>query len=87
MGLGTGPAVGGYGEALTGGGPRPEVTVPVAVAAVRDALDSDLDVPAAVTAVDEAVAEGRGVVQAARLLGVDLADRDLNASGRGGGNR
>lgn len=58
-----------------------------AVAAVRDALDSDLDVPAAVAAVDEAVAEGRGVVQAARLLGVDLADRDLNASGRGGGNR
>ncbi|MDP7551357.1 MAG: cysteine--tRNA ligase [Acidimicrobiales bacterium] len=58
-----------------------------AVGAVRDALDSDLDVPAAVEAVDEAVAEGRGVVQAAQLLGVELADRELNASRRGGGNR
>ncbi len=57
------------------------------VGAVRDALDSDLDVPAAVAAVDEAVAEGRGVAKAARLLGVDLADRDLNASRRGGRNR
>jgi L-cysteine:1D-myo-inositol 2-amino-2-deoxy-alpha-D-glucopyranoside ligase len=55
--------------------------------AVRDALDSDLDVPTAVATIDEAVAEGRGVVQAARLLGVDLTDWVTNGSGRGSGDR
>ena len=35
-------------------------------------LDDDLDTPAAVRALDEAVAAGRGVSQAAALLGVQL---------------
>ena len=39
---------------------------------VREALDDDLDVPAAIAAVDEAVAGGDGVDQAAALLGVVL---------------
>ncbi len=39
---------------------------------VREALDDDLDVPAAIAAVDEAVASGEGVDQAAALLGVVL---------------
>lgn len=43
-----------------------------ALAAVRQALDADLDTPAAVAAIDEAVEAGRGVRRAARLLGVDL---------------
>jgi L-cysteine:1D-myo-inositol 2-amino-2-deoxy-alpha-D-glucopyranoside ligase len=38
---------------------------------VRDALDNDLDCPAAVEAIDEAVAAGKGVSGAAALLGVD----------------
>ncbi|MEM9466515.1 MAG: cysteine--tRNA ligase [Actinomycetota bacterium] len=37
---------------------------------VRDALDDDLDVPAAIAAVDEAAARGIGVDRAAALLGV-----------------
>jgi L-cysteine:1D-myo-inositol 2-amino-2-deoxy-alpha-D-glucopyranoside ligase len=39
---------------------------------VRAALDDDLDVPAAVAAVDAAAAEGHGVSAAAALLGVNL---------------
>ncbi|HYI60880.1 MAG TPA: cysteine--tRNA ligase [Acidimicrobiales bacterium] len=39
---------------------------------VRAALDDDLDTPAAVAAVDTAAARGRGVSDAAALLGVDL---------------
>lgn len=39
---------------------------------VRAALDDDLDTPSAVAAIDEAVARGEGVDQAARLLGVNL---------------
>ena len=39
---------------------------------VRAALDDDLDLPAALAAVDEAVAGGRGVGAAAELLGVVL---------------
>src|SRR5438876_1544873 len=41
-----------------------------ALAAVRRALDDDLDTPAAVAAIDEAAASGRGVSAAAALLGV-----------------
>ena len=40
---------------------------------VRAALDDDLDTPAAVAAVDEAADLGKGVGQAAALLGVDLS--------------
>ena len=40
---------------------------------VRAALDDDLDTPAAVAAVDEAAELGKGVGQAAALLGVDLS--------------
>jgi L-cysteine:1D-myo-inositol 2-amino-2-deoxy-alpha-D-glucopyranoside ligase len=39
---------------------------------VRAALDNDLDTPAAVDAMDKAVAGGEGVSKAAALLGVDL---------------
>jgi L-cysteine:1D-myo-inositol 2-amino-2-deoxy-alpha-D-glucopyranoside ligase len=39
---------------------------------VRAALDDDLDTPAALRAVDEAVAAGRGVSDAAALLGITL---------------
>jgi L-cysteine:1D-myo-inositol 2-amino-2-deoxy-alpha-D-glucopyranoside ligase len=39
---------------------------------VRDALDADLDTPAAVAAIDRAAAAGGGVSEAAALLGVDL---------------
>ena len=39
---------------------------------VRDALDDDLDTPGAVAAIDEAVAAGHGVGDAAALLGVDI---------------
>jgi L-cysteine:1D-myo-inositol 2-amino-2-deoxy-alpha-D-glucopyranoside ligase len=41
-----------------------------ALAEVRAALDDDLDSPAALAAVDQAAAAGRGVSQAADLLGV-----------------
>ena len=44
----------------------------VAVSAVRDALDDDLDTPTAVAAVDAAAADGAGVASAAALLGVFL---------------
>jgi L-cysteine:1D-myo-inositol 2-amino-2-deoxy-alpha-D-glucopyranoside ligase len=43
-----------------------------ALAAVRAALDDDLDLPAAVTAVDTAAASGEGVSASAALLGVAL---------------
>jgi len=39
---------------------------------VRAALDNDLDTPAAIAAIDAAVARGEGVDQAAMLLGVNL---------------
>jgi L-cysteine:1D-myo-inositol 2-amino-2-deoxy-alpha-D-glucopyranoside ligase len=40
---------------------------------VRAALDDDLDTPTAIAAVDEAADLGKGVGQAAALLGVDLS--------------
>jgi L-cysteine:1D-myo-inositol 2-amino-2-deoxy-alpha-D-glucopyranoside ligase len=40
----------------------------------RAALDADLDTPGALAAVDRAAAAGRGVSEAAALLGVDLAE-------------
>ena len=43
--------------------------------AARAALDDDLDVPAAVAAIDAAVAVGHGVSEAAALLGVDAPPR------------
>jgi L-cysteine:1D-myo-inositol 2-amino-2-deoxy-alpha-D-glucopyranoside ligase len=43
-----------------------------ALDAVRHALDDDLDTPAAVAAIDDAVARGESVTVAARLLGIDL---------------
>jgi len=43
-----------------------------ALAEVRDALDDDLDTPAAIAALDAAAARGDGVSEAAALLGVDL---------------
>jgi L-cysteine:1D-myo-inositol 2-amino-2-deoxy-alpha-D-glucopyranoside ligase len=42
------------------------------LADVRAALDSDLDTPGAVAAIDAAAAAGGGVSEAAALLGVDL---------------
>ncbi len=45
-----------------------------ALAAVRAALDDDLDCPGALRAVDAAAAAGLGVSAAARLLGVQLED-------------
>ena len=39
---------------------------------VRDALDADLDTPAAVAAIDRAAAAGGGVSEAAALLGIDV---------------
>ena len=39
---------------------------------VRAALDEDLDAPAAVAAIDAAVAAGQGVSSAAALLGIVL---------------
>ena len=39
---------------------------------VRVALDDDLDTPSALAAIDDAVARGEGVAQAAALLGVEL---------------
>jgi L-cysteine:1D-myo-inositol 2-amino-2-deoxy-alpha-D-glucopyranoside ligase len=43
-----------------------------AVEEVRAALDSDLDTPSAVEAIDQAAARGDGVSEAAMLLGVDV---------------
>ncbi|MCB0970861.1 MAG: cysteine--tRNA ligase [Acidimicrobiales bacterium] len=54
------------GDAGDGAGP---------LAAVRAALDDDLDTPAAVAALDEAAARGESVADAAGLLGVDLTVR------------
>jgi L-cysteine:1D-myo-inositol 2-amino-2-deoxy-alpha-D-glucopyranoside ligase len=45
-----------------------------ALAAVRAALDDDLDTPGAVGAIDDAVAAGAGVSEAAMLLGVNIRD-------------
>ena len=45
-----------------------------ALAAVRAALDNDLDTPGALAALDAAAARGEPVAQAASLLGVDLVD-------------
>jgi L-cysteine:1D-myo-inositol 2-amino-2-deoxy-alpha-D-glucopyranoside ligase len=42
---------------------------------VRAALDDDVDTPAAVAAVDAAVEAGRGVSEAAALLGIDAPAR------------
>jgi L-cysteine:1D-myo-inositol 2-amino-2-deoxy-alpha-D-glucopyranoside ligase len=42
----------------------------------RDALDDDLDTPAALAAIDDAVANGEGVREAAGLLGVDLGSEE-----------
>lgn len=42
------------------------------LAAVRAALDDDLDVPAAIELIDEAAARGHGVSDAAALLGVSI---------------
>jgi L-cysteine:1D-myo-inositol 2-amino-2-deoxy-alpha-D-glucopyranoside ligase len=39
---------------------------------VRAALDDDLDTPAALAVIDDAAAKGRGVYDAAALLGVLL---------------
>jgi L-cysteine:1D-myo-inositol 2-amino-2-deoxy-alpha-D-glucopyranoside ligase len=44
-----------------------------AVGQVRAALDDDLDTPAAVAAIDDAVGRGAGVSSAAALLGVDVS--------------
>jgi len=43
-----------------------------ALDAVRAALDDDLDVPTAIDAIDRAAAQGKGVDQAASLIGVQL---------------
>jgi L-cysteine:1D-myo-inositol 2-amino-2-deoxy-alpha-D-glucopyranoside ligase len=43
-----------------------------AMGEVRAALDDDLDTPAAIAAIDAAVAAGQGVAAAANLLGVPL---------------
>ena len=42
------------------------------LAEVRTALDDDLDTPAALACIDDAVGRGRGVAASAMLLGVDL---------------
>lgn len=44
--------------------------------AVRNALDTDLDTPAAVAAIDAAAASGRDVTDAAALLGVGMGPLD-----------
>ncbi len=43
-----------------------------ALDAVRAALDDDLDVPTAIDAIDRAAAQGKGIDQAASLIGVQL---------------
>jgi L-cysteine:1D-myo-inositol 2-amino-2-deoxy-alpha-D-glucopyranoside ligase len=43
-----------------------------ALAEVRAALDADLDAPRALAAIDDAVARGEGVAEAAALLGIEL---------------
>ena len=49
-------------------GPTSDATM----AAVRAALDDDLDTPTVFRVIDAAVAQGDGAGDAARLLGVDL---------------
>ena len=44
------------------------------LAEVRDALDEDLDVPAAINVLDQAVAAGHSIHASAKLLGIDLDD-------------
>ncbi len=44
------------------------------LAEVRDALDEDLDVPAAINVLDQAVAAGHSIEASAKLLGIDLGD-------------
>ncbi len=52
---------------------------------VRSALDSDLDTPAALAAIDAAAATGAGVSEAAMLLGVDTGPKIVvEADGHGG---
>jgi L-cysteine:1D-myo-inositol 2-amino-2-deoxy-alpha-D-glucopyranoside ligase len=48
-----------------------------ALAAVRAALDDDLDTPTAVRVIDEAADAGDDITAAAALLGLDLARRDV----------
>jgi L-cysteine:1D-myo-inositol 2-amino-2-deoxy-alpha-D-glucopyranoside ligase len=48
-----------------------------ALAAVRAALDDDLDTPTAVRVIDEAADAGEDITAAAALLGLDLARRDV----------
>jgi L-cysteine:1D-myo-inositol 2-amino-2-deoxy-alpha-D-glucopyranoside ligase len=47
------------------------------LAAVRAALDDDLDTPTAVRVIEEAAGAGDGITAAAALLGLDLARRDV----------
>lgn len=44
------------------------------LAEVRDALDEDLDVPAAINVLDQAVAAGHSIEASTKLLGIDLGD-------------
>ncbi len=44
-----------------------------ALDAARSALDSDLDTPGAIEAIDRAAASGVGVSEAAALLGISFA--------------
>jgi hypothetical protein len=44
----------------------------IGLARVREALDEDLDTPAALRALDEEATAGRPVSDGARLLGVEL---------------
>jgi L-cysteine:1D-myo-inositol 2-amino-2-deoxy-alpha-D-glucopyranoside ligase len=48
-----------------------------ALAAVRAALDDDLDTPTAVRVIDEAADAGDDITAAAALLGLDLARPDV----------
>jgi L-cysteine:1D-myo-inositol 2-amino-2-deoxy-alpha-D-glucopyranoside ligase len=45
---------------------------PAGLGAVRERLDDDLDTPGAFALIDEAAASGQGVLEASRLLGVEL---------------
>lgn len=56
---------------------KPATAQDGALAETRSALDNDLDTPAAVAAIDAAVAAGHGVAKAALLLGVDLTSEIL----------
>ena len=64
----------------------PEGDGSIGLAAVRVALDEDLDTPAALRALDEEATAGRSVSAGARLLGVDaLTHRGPVGRGRQGG--